>query len=108
MKYEMIQVVDGQVEVLPKPLEELKSLQRTKILITIREEELKQELLNAMEKHGIKKVENDLFSATYIEPSERITIDSKKLKQDQPKIAEEYSKVSKVKSSVRVKFNEPD
>lgn len=63
---------------------------------------VRQELQEAMDKYGIKKFENDILKITYVEPTTRSTIDSKKLKEDLPAIAEKYTKISQVKGSVKI------
>lgn len=63
---------------------------------------VRQELQEAMDKYGIKKFENDILKITYVEPTTRETIDSKKLKEDLPAIAKKYTKISQVKGSVRI------
>lgn len=63
---------------------------------------VRQELQEAMDKYGIKKFENDILKITYVEPTTRSTIDTKKLKEDLPAIAEKYTKRSVVKGSVRI------
>ena len=39
---------------------------------------------------------------TYVSPSERKTIDSKKLKEEEPEIAKKFTKTTNVKASVRI------
>ena len=63
---------------------------------------VRQQLQELMDQYGIKKFENDILKITYVEPTTRTTIDSKKLKEDLPAIAEKYSKVTQVKGSVRI------
>ena len=63
---------------------------------------VRQELQEAMDKYGIKKFENDILKVTYVEPTMRETIDSKKLKADLPAVAAKYTKISLVKGSVRI------
>ena len=63
---------------------------------------VRQELQEAMDKYGIKKFENDILKITYVEPTTRESIDSKKLKEELPAIAKKYTKVSQVKGSVRI------
>lgn len=65
---------------------------------------LKEDLLKAMEKHGVKKWDNEVMTITYTAPTTRTSIDSAKLKKDMPEIAEKYSKTSNVKSSIRIKL----
>jgi predicted phage-related endonuclease len=71
--------------------------------------EIKEKILATMEENGEKKFENEFISITYVAPTTRTTVDSKKLKDEQPQIFEQYSKVSNVKSSVRIKVkNKPN
>lgn len=58
--------------------------------------------IDAMEKNGIKKFENDFIAITYVAPTTRTTIDSKKLKEELPDVAEKYSKTSQTKASLRI------
>ena len=88
MKYELIVVVNGEVQILPEQLQKLKEMQQIKVLAEIREKELKAELLEAMQEHG------------------RVGIDTTRLKKEKPEIAEEYERVSKVKANVRVSFDD--
>lgn len=62
-------------------------------------------LIEEMKKAGLKKVETPRITITYVEPSERATIDSKRLKDEQPEVYAEYSKVSNIKESIRIKLN---
>lgn len=62
----------------------------------------RQELQEAMDKYGVKKFENDILKITYVEPTTRETIDSKKLKEELPAVAAKYTKISQVKGSVRI------
>ncbi len=68
-----------------------------------KEEELKQNILIEMEKKNILKLETDTLSVTYIAPTERETFDSKKFREDNPDLYDEYVKFSPVKSSIRIK-----
>jgi hypothetical protein len=55
-----------------------------------------------MRDKGIKCFENDLIKLTYVAPTTRETIDTKKLKADLPEIAAKYIKTSEIKDSVRI------
>lgn len=63
---------------------------------------LREQLLQAMEKYGVKKFETDEVTFTYVAPTTRNTIDSKALKAEQPDIAALYTKTSNVKASVKI------
>ncbi len=68
-----------------------------------KEEELKQNILTEMENKNILKLETDDLTITYIAPAERETFDSKKFREENPDLYDEYVKFSPVKSSIRVK-----
>lgn len=53
---------------------------------------MKEKLLEAMEKYGVTKFDNDIMKITYFAPSTSTSIDSTRLKKEQPDIAKEYSK----------------
>lgn len=72
--------------------------------IELRNNDIKEQLKQAMEDNGIKKYENEFLAITYVAPTTRKTVDSKKLKELHQDIYEECSKVSDVKSSLRIKF----
>lgn len=63
---------------------------------------VRQRLQELMDQYGVKTFENDILKITYVEPTTRSTIDSKKLREDLPAVAEKYTKVSPVKGSVRI------
>jgi regulator of replication initiation timing len=68
-----------------------------------KEEELKQNILSEMESKNILKLETDDLTITYIAPSEKETFDSKKFREENSDLYDEYVKFSPVKSSIRVK-----
>ena len=67
------------------------------------EDLLKQSILEEMEAKGIVKIENDDLLISYVAPTDRETFDSKKLREDNPDLYDEYIKITKVKSSIRIK-----
>ena len=85
----------------------LKQLQELEIHSTKLEEakkQLKEDLLKAMEKHDVKKWDNEVMIVTYTAPTTRTSIDSTRLKKDLPEVFKEYSKTSNIKSSIRIKL----
>lgn len=66
----------------------------------------KQQLHDAMEAYDIKKFETDHIIITRTLPTERKSIDSKRLKEELPDIASKYERISKVDGSVRIKLKE--
>ena len=56
-----------------------------------------------MENKNILKLETDDLTITYIAPAERETFDSKRFREENSDLYDEYVKFSPVKSSIRVK-----
>lgn len=80
----------------------IKNFELLKKEVEAQNETLKAQLLEAMKAQGVKSFENDVLKITYVEPTTRETIDSKRLKAELPEIADKYKKISKVKDSVRI------
>lgn len=86
-------------------LEQLIIVQKAEIeAIEKQQENLKQFLMQQMAENGVKKWETDNIIVTYIAPSFRCSIDSKKLKEEMPEIFNKYQKESEVKSSIKIKI----
>lgn len=66
--------------------------------------EVKESILKEMEDRGLSKVEIGDVTITYKQPTTRISIDSKKLKEDG--LYDKYSKISNVKGSISIKIEE--
>lgn len=58
--------------------------------------------LHATEKDLPKSLVVDSVKLTYVAPSVRTTIDSKKLKEEEPELAKKFSKTSDVSATVRI------
>lgn len=71
-----------------------------------RHEEVKAEILEAMEKHNIKAVENDFVKITYVPASESWTVDWKAFEFEEPEqyedIAKKFNKKKFRKAYVKV------
>ena len=85
---------------------EIKDLQEKQKSLVEKNEEIKEKLKQAMEENEIKTYENAYLKLTYVAPTTRTTVDSKKLKEKYADIYEECSKVSNVKSSIRITIKE--
>lgn len=79
-------------------------LEKQKKEIEQQENELRRNLLIAMEKNNITKIENDNILISYVDETTREDLDKKKLKQEQPKVYNKYIKIIPVKSSLRIKL----
>lgn len=87
---------------VPEVLKAITEITIQKKQLEEQEKKMKESLLKAMEEHGVKKFENEEVAFTYVAPTTRSSIDSKKLKEDHPDIAKEYTKTSKVSASVKI------
>lgn len=72
------------------------------------EKTMKEKLLTAMEAYGVTKFENDAIKITYYAPSTTTSIDSTRLKKEQPNIAKKYSKTSSKKSYIKIEVKAGD
>ena len=69
-----------------------------------RAKELRQMLLDEMEKQAVKTYENDRIRITYKAPYEKSTIDSARLKKELPEIAKQYTNKTMAKASLIIKL----
>lgn len=65
-------------------------------------DEIKAALMAQMEEKGVKTFETELIRLTYVAPSTRATIDTARLKKELPEVAEQYTKTSETKASLRI------
>ena len=71
---------------------------------------LREEMLALFEKQGIKTWEspNKKVQVTYVEPIDKISVDSQKLKKEFPQVYTECQKLTKTKAQLRVKVREEE
>ena len=69
-----------------------------------KEDELKQRILTEMENKGLIKLETDDLIISYIAPTNRESFDSKTFKTNHQDLYDEYTNITPVKSSIRVKL----
>lgn len=67
-------------------------------------EELREGLLRLMEQNGIKKYESERLVLSYVEGSERMMLDSSKVKNEHPEVYAACMKRQQTKSSLRIKI----
>ena len=66
-------------------------------------DDLKQAILDEMERKNILKIDTDDLTITYIASTDKATFDSKTFKKDHADLYDEYVKLTAVKSSIRIK-----
>lgn len=74
--------------------------------LKIENDQIKEALAVAMEEYGIKKFDNDIFTATYTPDHSKVTFDQKGFKEAFPDLYEQFTKESAVKGSLRLSFKE--
>lgn len=92
--------------------EELEDLEELIQEIEIKEYELKQmkekvdkvkeTLYSTMEKEGVKTVDRNKLKITYVAPSTRVSVDSKKLQKEEPEIYKKYVNTTTVAGSIKI------
>lgn len=103
MRDELIILDNGEYILSPEKAEYLVAVENLIRNLKVEEEEIKQKILEEMERKNIIKVDTPELSISYMPRSERESFDSKKLRADNPDLYDEYIKFSPVKSSVRVR-----
>lgn len=83
-KYNAYKIAKAEFEEIFEPVKD--------VMITIHKD--RPDLPNTLVVGGVK--------LTYISPSTRSSIDSKKLKEEEPELAKKFTKISKVSASVRI------
>lgn len=85
--------IEKQIVSIEKKIKKLKEQQ----------DSMKAALLSTMEAKNLIKLETDKLVISYVAPTDRESFDSKKFKEDNPDLYDEYVKISPVKSSIRIK-----
>lgn len=71
-----------------------------------KEETFRQQILDEMEKKGIKKLETDEITVTYKASYDREKFDSKQFRADHADLYDDYVSMSPVKPSITIKLKE--
>lgn len=100
---DLIKIENGKIAT--KTVEFIKAVESQMKTLKEQYDGFKTALLDAMEKHGVYKLDGDGIKITYVAETERETFDSKQFKADMPDLYDEYVKFSKVKASVRIKVD---
>ena len=103
---ELVKIENNEITVDVDTINKIKEFKKEKARVDLMEKELNVALKEAMEQIGLKKFIVNGLCATIRDGSTRTTIDSKRLKEECPDIYEEYSKITKVSSSIILTFDE--
>ena len=99
----LILVKNGNAILDAETAENIAYFEKQVAAIKQREDELKAAILHEMECKGIVKLETPELTISYIAPTDRETFDSKEFRKNRPELYDEYVRITRVKSSVRIK-----
>lgn len=90
------------VTVSEEVCERIISLEKQAKEIKKQQDSMKNEILDAMQKYGILKFENEFLKIAFIPEHDAEKFDSKAFKEENPDVYDMYAKISKVKPSIRI------
>lgn len=96
IKFENGQLIQPAIELIKFKEREMKKLKEEY-------DQLKADLLEAMEQNGVVKIDTDEVLINYVAPTESERFDSKLLKETSPDLYDQFVKFTPVKASIRIK-----
>lgn len=87
---------------LEELMQEIKVKEDELKLIKEKVDKVKEILYGTMEKEGVKTVDRGNLKITYVAPSCRTSVDSKKLEKEEPEIFKKYIKTTTVAGSIKI------
>lgn len=95
-------VSEEELEELQELMEDIKYKEEELNLLKEKVDKVKETLYGTMEKEGIKTVDRNKLKITYVAPSTRTSVDSKKLQKEEPEIYKKYVKTTTVAGSIKI------
>lgn len=92
--YELAELYEAE-QIIIKAKEEQKRAEE-------REKEVYNAILKAMEEQGVKTYETENMRITYVAPAKRVTLDTARLKKENPLMVKAYEKETETKASLRI------
>jgi predicted phage-related endonuclease len=86
-----LMIVDGGLT--PQVAEDIANLEKAFKELEAKEKEIKAKLMEIMEKHDIKKIDNDFLTISRVPGSTMEKLDTKALKEELPDIYDTYVKI---------------
>ena len=97
----LIKIENGKLD--QTTIQTLVEFERMAKQIKEQEDELKRQILEAMERNGIIKIDSPDLLINYIAETDRETFDSKRFRAEYPELYDDFVKLSTVKPSIRIK-----
>lgn len=82
--------------------EKIISLEKQAKEIKKQQDSMKNDILDAMQKYGVLKIDNEFLKIALVPEHDAEKFDSKTFKEENPDIYDSYVKLSKVKPSIRI------
>ena len=82
--------------------ERIVSLEKQAKEIKKQQDSMKNDILDAMQKYGVLKFDNEFLKIAFIPEHDTERFDSKTFKEENPDVYDLYAKISKVKPSIRI------
>lgn len=95
-------VSEEELEDLTELMQEIENKEYELNLMKEKVDKVKKNLYGTMEKEGIKTVDRGKLKITYVAPSTRVSVDSKKLQKEEPEIYNKYVKTTTVAGSIKI------
>ena len=95
-------VSEEELEDLEELMEDIKSKEEELKLLKDKVDKVKETLYSTMEKEGVKTVDRGKLKITYVAPSTRVSVDSKKLQKEEPEIYKKYVNTTTVAGSIKI------
>ena len=95
-------VSEEELEDLTELMQEITAKEKELKLLKDMVDSVKTVLYCTMEKEGVKTVDRGNLKITYVAPSFRTSVDSKKLEKEEPEIFKKYAKTTTVAGSIKI------
>lgn len=98
----IIERKDSDVALSEEVCEKIVSLENQAKEIKKQQDSMKAEILDAMQKYGVLKLDNEFLKIAFVPEHDAERFDSKTFKDENPDVYDMYVKISKVKPSIRI------
>lgn len=98
----IIERKDSDVALSEEVCEKIVRLEKQAKEIKKQQDCMKAEILDAMQKYGVLKLDNEFLKIAFIPEHDTERFDSKAFKEENPDVYDLYAKISKVKPSIRI------
>ena len=99
---DIIERTGSDVTLSEEVCEKIIGLEKQAKEIKKQQDSMKKEILDAMQKYGLLKIDNEFLKIAFIPEHDAERFDSKTFKKENPDVYDLYAKISKVKPSIRI------